>query len=269
MKAKGVSISKFEDGVLNEDAVRASNELIAVSDGAGGGGVFAEKWSQYLVDNLPPSPIRSFEELDSWIDNIWEQFYNDCEAKAKEQQDGLFLKKFYDEGSFATLAALWSCDDEMRWMTYGDSVVFMYNQKTEKLSFTFPHLSDFAKPPFLINCKDPLAPEGIATGSFPVDKDCIYFVASDTLSHYIMMMYMVAHRDDFKHELEDAIEGHNKNSNLVKKALASKQTNFKKVITKLVNCANHPGNFKKHIESLIRQGLIAHDDYSLAVMFGK
>ena len=269
MKAKGVSISKFEDGVLNEDAVRASNELIAVSDGAGGGGVFAEKWSQYLVDNLPPSPITSFEELDSWIDNIWEQFYNDCEAKAKEQQDGLFLKKFYDEGSFATLAALWSCDDEMRWMTYGDSVVFMYNQKTEKLNYTFPQLSDFAKPPFLINCKDPLAPEGIATGSFPVDKDCIYFVASDTLSHYIMMMYMVAHRDDFKNELEDAIETHNKNSNLVKKALASKQTNFKKVITKLVNCANHPWNFKKHIESLIRQGLIAYDDYSLAVMFGQ
>lgn len=267
MKAKGVSISKFEDGVLNEDAVRASNELIAVSDGAGGGGVFAEKWSQYLVDNLPPSPITSFEELDSWIDNIWEQFYNDCEAKAKEQQDGLFLKKFYDEGSFATLAALWSCDDEMRWMTYGDSVVFMYNQKTEKLNYTFPQLSDFAKPPFLINCKDPLAPEGFATGTFPFDKDCIYFIASDTLSHYIIMMYMAAYRDDFKQELEDAIEVPNKNSNLVKKALASKQTNFKKVITRLVNCANHPRNFKKHIEALIRRGLIAHDDYSLVVMF--
>ena len=84
-----------------------------------------------------------------------------------------------------------------------------------------------------------------------------------------MMMYMAAYRDDFKQELEDAIEAHNKNSNLVKKALASKQTNFKKVITKLVNCANHPGNFKKHIEALIRRGLIAHDDYSLAVMSTK
>ena len=63
MKAKGVSIAKFEEGVLNEDAVFYSPSLIAVSDGAGGGGVFAEKWSQYLVDTLPPLPITSFEEL--------------------------------------------------------------------------------------------------------------------------------------------------------------------------------------------------------------
>ena len=107
MKAKGVSIAKFEDGVLNEDAVFYSPSLIAVSDGAGGGGVFAERWSHYLVYNLQSKPITSFEELDAWIENIWEQFYNECEAWAKKQQDGLFLKKFYDEGSFATLAALW------------------------------------------------------------------------------------------------------------------------------------------------------------------
>ena len=48
--------------------------------------------------------------------------------------------------------------------------------------------------------------------------------------------------------------------------MASKQTIFKKVIKKLVNCANHPGNFKKHIEALIRRGLIAHDDYTIAVL---
>ena len=97
MKAKGVSISKFEDGVLNEDAVRANPNFIAVSDGAGGGGVFAERWSHYLIYNLPNVPITTFEELDSWIDGIWEQFYNECETWAQKQQDGLFLKKFYDE----------------------------------------------------------------------------------------------------------------------------------------------------------------------------
>ena len=269
MKAKGVSIAKFEEGVLNEDAVWAHPNFIAVSDGAGGGGVFAERWSRYLVNNLPNVPITTFEELDAWIDSIWEQFYNKCETWAQKQQDGLFLKKFYDEGSFATLAALWQCENEMRWITYGDSVVFMYNQKTGELNYSFSHISDFAKPPFLINCKDPLAPDGFATGTFPINSDCIYFVASDTLSHYIMMMYMVAHQDEFKQELDDAIEAHNKNSTLVKKAMAFKQTNFSRIIKKLVNCANHPANFKKHIESLIKQGLIAHDDYSLAVMTTK
>ena len=154
----------------------------------------------------------------------------------------------------------------MRWITYGDSVVFMYNQKTEELSHSFTHLSDFAKPPFLINCKDPLACEGFVTGTFPIDKDCIYFVASDTLSHYIMMMYMVAHQEDFKQELEDAIEAHNKNSNLIKKAMTFHSVSFRRIITKMINCSSHPTNFKKHIESLIKKGLIAHDDYTIAVM---
>ena len=51
-EAKKFSIPKFGEK-LSEDAVLARNGLIAVSDGAGGGGVFAECWSQYLVDHLP------------------------------------------------------------------------------------------------------------------------------------------------------------------------------------------------------------------------
>ena len=195
----------------------------------------------------------------------------ECEQRCdSKKQGGLFLNKFYDEGSFATLVAVWKVSEsECRWISYGDSVAFCYDKKHGTLQHTFGKLSDFNNPPYLINCKDSLAPEGFTAGTFPFDKDCIYFVASDTLSHYIMMMYMTVHRDDFKQELEESIEGHNKNSNLVKKALASKQTNFKKVITKLVNCANHPGNFKKHIEALIRKGLIAHDDYTIAVLIMK
>ena len=48
---KALSITKFEDGLVNEDAAIVKDNVIAVSDGAGGGGVFAECWSQYLVDN--------------------------------------------------------------------------------------------------------------------------------------------------------------------------------------------------------------------------
>ena len=49
---RAISLSKFEKGIVNEDAVIAKKELIAVSDGAGGGGVFAERWSKYLVNHL-------------------------------------------------------------------------------------------------------------------------------------------------------------------------------------------------------------------------
>lgn len=101
MKPKILSIGKPEEGCINEDAAIARSNMIAVSDGAGGGGLFAERWSKYLLDNLPESPILSAEELDLWIDGIWEPYYNQCEEDAK-MLGSMSLNKFYDEGSFAS-----------------------------------------------------------------------------------------------------------------------------------------------------------------------
>ena len=124
MKTSCVSIGKFEPGCINEDAALVRNNVIAVSDGAGGGGLFAERWSRYLLDHLPDTPFCSAEELDSWIEQIWEPFYNQCEADAK-QMGGMSLEKFYDEGSFATLVAVWrTTETTCRWMSFGDSVAF-------------------------------------------------------------------------------------------------------------------------------------------------
>ena len=55
---RAMSIGKIGENLVNEDAAVAKERLIAVSDGAGGGGVFADCWSQYLVNNLPESLSR-------------------------------------------------------------------------------------------------------------------------------------------------------------------------------------------------------------------
>mgnify|MGYP007107619935 FL=1 len=106
MSNYSISVGKPEQGCINEDAAIARKKMIAVSDGAGGGGLFAERWSSYLLEQLPFTPIHSAEELDAWIGDIWEMYYNKCEEDAK-QLGGLSLDKFYDEGSFATLVAVW------------------------------------------------------------------------------------------------------------------------------------------------------------------
>ena len=72
MKNGANTIGEFEQGCINEDAVIARDNLIAVSDGAGGGGLFAERWSAYLLSHLPATPINSAEELAFWIGEIWE-----------------------------------------------------------------------------------------------------------------------------------------------------------------------------------------------------
>ncbi|UKK47372.1 hypothetical protein L6475_09065 [Prevotella sp. E9-3] len=259
---RAISLAKFEEDIVNEDAAIATESVIAVSDGAGGGGVFAERWSQYLVNHLPDNPIKDYKAFDKWIDGIWEPFYNDCEEEAKKI-GGLFLNKFYDEGSFATLVAVWK---NGIWISYGDSVAFCYNRKTKNLQHSFTQLVDFNNPPYLINCKDTLDEKGFRTGKFIVDDDCMVFAASDTLAHYILMMYKVSHRDLNNEEIIGAIDAQTKNSNFLKSAIRKRKINFEKdVIQKLENC-KYPKQLKLHIESLKRWGFIGHDDYSLVIM---
>ncbi len=264
MKNLAVTISKLEESTINEDAVKARDNMIAVSDGAGGGGVYAERWSSYLVNHLPEVPIKSFDELDGWIEDIWEAFYNDCEESAK-QEGGMLLNKFYDEGSFATLAVIWKENNATcRWLTYGDSVVFHYNKNTKTLEHSFSKLADFTQPPYLINCKDELNPLGFKSGTFQTNDSSILFAATDALSHYILMMYEVSQKDEYKMELQNAINNHSKNGILIKNALQIKTLDFEKIVlNKLLNC-KIPKNMKRHISDIKRKGLIGHDDYSFA-----
>lgn len=255
------STHKFEKNVLNEDAAIAKKHVIAVSDGAGGGGVFAERWSKYLLKKLPLHPISSFQELDAWIDGIWEPFYNECEIDAKKQ-GGLFLEKFYDEGSFATLAAVWKISDtEWRWMTYGDSVAFCYDRRNGLLDYSQIRLADFNKAPYLISDKDPLKEEGFRHGCFKITDNSIVFAATDALAHYILMMYEISRKGTYKEELNEGICARTKNSNYIKAAL-NMQFSFQETLSKLLN---RNCNFRVKLKKLEREGLLGHDDYSIAV----
>ncbi|MDE5585300.1 MAG: hypothetical protein K2I92_03040, partial [Muribaculaceae bacterium] len=242
--------------------------MIAVSDGAGGGGLFADRWSRYLVSHLPHKPITTAEKLDEWIGSIWEAYYNKAEKSAKKL-GGMALDKFYDEGSFATLAAVWKQDDSTcRWLTYGDSVVFHYDYATKKLNHSFTSLADFNNAPYLINCKDELNYDGFRSGTFPLTKNSIVFIASDALSHYIMMMHELSRREEFASEIEKAVSSNSKNSNLIVKAQSLPSIRFKKeVIDKIRKAVYDKSFFRKWTESLYKKGLLAMDDYSLAVIY--
>ena len=258
---RALSIAKINDNLINEDAAIANDCKIAVSDGAGGGGVFADKWSKYLVEHLPDKPIKDYAAFDKWIDGIWEPFYNDCEEKAKAE-GGMLLNKFYDEGSFATIVAVWKTGE---WISYGDSVAFCYNRKTKNLQHSFGQIVNFNRPPYLVNCKDPSDEKGFKYGKFKMDEDCIMFAASDALAHYILMMYEVSHLDKYASELQEAVDAQTKNSSYVKAAMSLRQVYFEKRLMKLLNL-KHKGHFKQHLQKLYKDGLISHDDYSLVIM---
>lgn len=268
IKTRSISIGKIEKNAINEDSAISRNNMIAVSDGAGGGGLFADRWSKYLVTHLPNTPITTAEQLDEWIGTIWESYYNKAEASAKKL-GGMALDKFYDEGSFATLAAIWAQSDHAcKWMTYGDSVVFHYDYATKRLKHSFSTLADFNNPPYLINCKDELNLEGFRSGTFPLSDNSIVFIASDALSHFVIMMYMLSKREEYVSELENARLSNSKNSNIISKAQSLQNIRFEKeVIDKIRKAVYDKSTFQKWTETLYRKGLIAFDDYSLAVLY--
>lgn len=264
---KCLSISKIEEDTINEDAAKATEKWIAVSDGAGGGGVFADLWSQYLIDHIPNEPFIDFDSFNIWLEDIWEPFYNECEKKAR-QEGGLLLNKFYDEGSFATLAVVWRIsNEEYHWISYGDSVAFHYNKKTKKLEHSFSSLANFNNPPYLINCKDEPHKEGFKHGTFITDENSIVFATTDALGHYIIMMYQVANSKMFEKELATAIAAQSKNSNYIQTALSLGNINFEdRVIYKLQNSLSNRVNFIRHCRKLIKEGLLAYDDYSITIL---
>ena len=273
MKHKGVSIAKINDHVANEDSFFSSEQCIAVSDGAGGCGLFANEWSLYLIEHLPKDePITSYQELDEWVDGIWELFYDEHEERAKNG-DGILLNKFYNEGSCATIAAAWmTSEKECRWMAYGDSVVFHYSKKQSILEHSFTKLSDFSNPPRLVSCKDPLEEEGFRSGIFSLDDTSVVFAASDALSHYILMMYELSKSQDYREELAEEFQKQSGNSQLLKTAGNIKFDFEKDVIDALLQASENEDSFKVYIKELYEIGVIDMDDFTFVWItndFGK
>ncbi len=265
---RGVSIAKWNDHVANEDSFFSSDNCIVVSDGAGGCGLFANEWSQYLIRHLPKdNPISTYQDLDEWVDGIWEPFYNEHEEKAKEG-DGILLNKFYNEGSCATIAAVWKIDEKSyRWMAYGDSVVFHYNYLTGILEHSFTRLPDFSNPPRLVSCKDSLEDEGFRSGEFHTDENSVVFAASDALSHYILMMYELSKCKEYGEELAEEYLQQSGNSQLLKTAETIKFDFENDVVRQLISASESEESFKKYLVELYGLGVIDMDDFTFVCSY--
>lgn len=121
--------------------------------------------------------------------------------------------------------------------------------------------ADVDKPPFLISDKDPLREEGFHTGGFSVGDGSVLFVASDALAHYVMMMYELERKEEYGDELAEAVSAKTKNSNFV---LAAQDVSFSfdAVLDRLLDQSK---DYRVKLRKLEKDGLLGHDDYSIAV----
>jgi hypothetical protein len=91
--------------------------------------------------------------------------------------------------------------------------------------------------------------------------DAIIFCTSDALAHYILMMYELSHRNTFADELQEAERTGTRESAFIKNVSSAKFDFRKDVLLKLMNCKSRY-TLEKHISKLLKNKLIALDDYS-------
>ena len=140
-------------------------------------------------------------------------------------------------------------------------MVFHYNKKTDVLEYSISGLAEFNNPPYLINFLDKIKPEGVKTGSFEISNDSVLIVASDALSHYILMMYMLEHSDLYAEELNLALSASTKNSNYIRAAQSLPKIDFYTDVIKKLFLSDY--NLTRNLTRLYKNGLIALDDYSV------
>lgn len=184
----------------NEDRFRIDRlregVLAAISDGAGGAGIFCSAWARALVESLPIRPIADIDDFNAWMEGFCFSFRSEHAAKILGQP--VKHGKFIREGSLATLSVCWLARRRnaasLRWLGYGDSPILVFDRSGTRptLIAHFPgNLADLGQSPALLNWKDKARKDRLTTGALRLPARATIAVASDGVGHYLLLRYLV------------------------------------------------------------------------------
>jgi serine/threonine protein phosphatase PrpC len=261
------TVKPYEEANSREDRIKVDHEngLYAIADGAGGVGLFAGEWAEYLLENLPLTPFISKLEFVKWHRDIKEKYIRDRRRYVIEERPDLLLK-FENEGSLSTLLVLWhnKKDNTMSYLSYGDSVLFVF---TRKYWSSMKSYADFLQRPYLISCYHAPAEEHIDLDSIPISKGAKYVLCSDTLSQYLMASYYFTSDIEEHKDVLNIIEADYETLSQYTIDLRKKgfeQKNFTNDIIKpLLQAGKNELSFKEYLYKLYDEGVLGYDDYSL------
>src|SRR5690606_15265506 len=126
-------IDKYEHE--NEDKIKFEglghkSFKLAMSDGAGGAGIYCKDWAQKLVDYQPDSiHMKSKFDWDNWYLSLCDSFFRSI---SKNLPDDIFIReKFTNNGSYATLLYLWRDNSNLYFIGTGDTTLFLFKTSQE------------------------------------------------------------------------------------------------------------------------------------------
>jgi serine/threonine protein phosphatase PrpC len=243
-----------------EDAMLAdtTTQLFAVADGAGGVGVCAGEWANYILQNLPTTPMQDAVMVNTWLDCIYKQFDDSLKNKLQDTA----LEKYYQQGSLCTLSAIWCQNNTLHSLMIGDSLMMCYNTKTKKLK---PFVTDayklFDNNPNLINVNGAVTDTEIKYLEHALHPDELYIICTDALAKFIICAYEALKRpNSFKRKTNKLYNPPYKNYiEHFAKAINSFKI-FDDVITALHTCN------AETLNNWHEQKLLSYDDYTLLLL---
>lgn len=169
---------------LNEDRIRCEDNFVAIADGAGGTGIYCGEWAEFLLVNLPNHPITNYASFEKWFTELQEPFLEKHEQSLVN--DGHKKRRFYEEGSSSTLAVVWQIENEIHWLSYGDSQIFFLDESSYK-SYPYTNFNEFEATTDLLNWKHLPKESALFLGKMDIDYTKV-ILATDTIAKHIFML---------------------------------------------------------------------------------
>ncbi|CAA7625436.1 hypothetical protein [Magnetospirillum sp. SS-4] len=265
----------------NEDRLRLARIpdglLAAVSDGAGGAGLFCGPWAETLVTRLPKTPIAGVKSLNQWMDGFCLGFRSEYATLSKATPAR--HSKFIREGSFATLVAGWLTYRQgrvlLRWMGYGDSQMMVFDRTGRQpvLAVSYPAtLSALDRAPFLLNWKDLPRDGSFLAGEVVLPDRATVVLASDGIGQYLLLRTLAglprptAAAGLPGEFLRLAGTGESKLAQAARAHRAAPGPGLFAELAALRDCLKSDQAFAGRVRSLCDKGLLANDDCTLIMI---
>jgi hypothetical protein len=271
--AQTTSKPNNEEGRQNQDAIQVALKRVdniqyfALSDGAGAYGAFNSEWSQLLVDKCPSKPMKSIAEIDVWITEIYQDFYNNAQRQLLQKE--YLINKFNKEGSAATLVACWVEEFEeqieIHILSYGDSFFALNFNENWHFPDKRKSIEMYAQDPYLLNWNiENTLEAGFCFNTFTVAKNIKFelFVSSDAIGQLLLSMY----QKQFDTAKITKLLNNQLSYNLVLKSVLNSALDLSELLKSYSINLNTQEDFIGYCNQLFQENLLESDDYSLAYL---
>jgi hypothetical protein len=278
MKSRDITIFDFYSKLSedeNEDALRifenSNFNLFAMSDGAGGAGIYCKEWANYIVENQPEFPILSNEEANIWFQKISKSFYEFI--KPIVNYDNIFIgERFDSEGSYATLLYVWVSKTEKKYFLsgIGDTTLFHFKKTNDDYSISLiepiSKQSSLDDNPCLINWQKPTE-NSLLSKCIEYENGDTMIICTDSLSRRIIYQLLLINQFETEQCLSEKINKTYRRDFLEHLKINQRVFKMNEFVAYLRNLIGmNSKSFRSELTKWVERNELEKDDYSFIII---